>query len=419
MTLQRQVEMPAVGPVVPPSGELDVATAVVSDTVAAVGVAEVPAAAIHAREVAPTAVLVDRPQPRPDLGKDGGERRDPGSNLGDVRSAQSAVNLRPVVCDRCRPRPDGPGDPSRTQPRPAPLETGLERPPRPVVHDSGDAEAGAPSGTSAVPVVDRLETPDRSRGRPVVATGRADAEAALDVLDEPTPAVPVPASEWQPSRDVPVGILGVLPVHLPAVPMRLTAAATISVAMVAAPVPVRVPGGATAPLLALRVSVDVAVSVALPAVPAPRPGTLCVATGPVSVVAVTPHHPCGRADRPTLSVRRGQVSRALGRRERGDGAPGNGRRGHGLPGQGNDGHHQRDYGCQGGKTSRRQQGVGSGEGALVAKQARTPSRCWQPRSRLRSPRDAGGAVVRDRFRPDHERTKAKRIFARKSDEESK
>ena len=66
--LQRQVETPAVGPVVPPARELDVATAVVSDTVAAVGVAEVPAAAIHAGEVAPTAVLVDRPQPRPDLG---------------------------------------------------------------------------------------------------------------------------------------------------------------------------------------------------------------------------------------------------------------------------------------------------------------------------------------------------------------
>ena len=395
--LQRQVETPAVGPVVPPACELDVATAVVPDTVAAVGVAEVPAAAIHAGEVASTAVLVDRPQPRPDLGKDGGERRDPGSHLGDVRSAQRAVNLRPVVCDRCPSRPDGSGDPSRTQPRPASFETGLERPPGPVVHDSGDAEAGAPSGTSAVPVVDRLETPDRSRGRPVVAAGRADAEVALDVLDEPTPAVPVPAPEWQPSRDVPVGMRRVLPVHLLAVPMRLPAVATIPVAMVAASVPVRVPAGATASLLALRVAVDVAVPVGLVAVPAPRPGTLCVATGPVSVV-VTPHHLCGRADRPTLSVRLGQVSRGLGRRERGDGGLGNGRRGHELAGQGNDGHHQRDGGCQGGKTSRRQQGVGSGEVALVAEQARTPSRCWQPRSavlvRLRSPRDAGGAVVR-------------------------
>jgi len=62
-------------------------------------------------------------------------------------------------------------------------------------------------GTSAVPVVDRLEPPDRSRGRPVVAAGRADAEAALDVLDEPTPVVSVPAPEWQPSRDVPVQIV--------------------------------------------------------------------------------------------------------------------------------------------------------------------------------------------------------------------
>ena len=150
----------------------------------------------------------------------------------------------------------------------------------------------ASSGTSAVPVVDRLEPPDRSRGRPVVAAGRADAEAALDVLDEPTPAVSVPAPEWQPSRDVPIDMRRVLPVHLPAVPMRLPAVATIPVAMVAVPVPVRVPGVATAPLLALRVAVDVAVPVDLVAVPAPCPGTLCVATGPVSVVAVTPHHRC-------------------------------------------------------------------------------------------------------------------------------
>jgi hypothetical protein len=270
-----------------------------------------------------------------------------------------------------------------------------------VVHDSGDAEAGAPSDTSAVPVVDRLETPDRSRGRPVVAAGRADAEAALDVLDELTPAVSVPATEWQPSCDVPVDMRRGLPVHLPAVPMRLPAVGTIPVAMVAAPVPVRVPGAATAPLLALRAAVDVAVPVDLVAVPAPCPGTPCVASGPVSVVAVTPHLRCGRADRPTLSVRIGQVSRALGRRERGD------RRGHELAGQRNDGHHQRDGDCQGGKTSRRQQGVGSGEVALVAKQARTPSRCWQPRSpvlaRPRSPRDAGGAAVRRSLRPDHER----------------
>ncbi len=79
------------------------------------------------------------------------------------------------------------------------------------------------------------------------------------MLDEPTPAVPVPAPEWQPSRDVPVGMRRVLPVHLLAVPMRLPAVATIPVAMVAASVPVRVPAGATASLLALRVAVDVAV----------------------------------------------------------------------------------------------------------------------------------------------------------------
>jgi hypothetical protein len=244
-----------------------------------------------------------------------------------------------------------------------------------------------------VPVVDRLEPSDRSRGGPVVAAGRADAEVALDVLDEPTPAVSVAAPEWQLSRDVPVDMRRVLPVHLPAVPMRLPVVATISGAMVAAPVPVRVPGVASAPMLALRVAVDVAVDVAVPvdlvAVTAPCPGTLFLATGPVSVVAVTPHHRCGRADRPTLSVRLGQVSRALGRRERGDGAPGNGRQGHGLAGHGNDGHHQRDGDCQGGKTSRRQQGVGGGEVALVAEQARTPSRCGQPRFpalvRLRSP----------------------------------
>ena len=263
-----------------------------------------------------------------------------------------------------------------------------------------------------MPVVDRLETPDRSRGRPVVAAGRADAEAALDVLDEPTSAVSVPAPEWQPSRGVPVDMRMVVPVHLPAVSMRLPAVATLAVAMMAAPVPVRVPGVATASLLALRVAVDVAVDVAVPvdlvAVPVPCLGTPCVANGPMSVVAVTPHHRRVGADGPTLSVRLGQVSRALGRRERGDGAaPGDERQGHELTGHGNDGRHQRDGDCQGGKTSRRQQGVGSGEVALVARQARTPSRCWQPRSpvlaRLRSPRDAGGAVVRRSLRPDHER----------------
>jgi hypothetical protein len=257
--------------------------------------------------------------------------------------------------------------------------------------------------------VDRLEPPDRSRGPPVVAAARADAEAALDVLDEPTPAVSVPAPEWQPSRDVPIDMRRVLPVHLPAVPMRLPAGATVPVAMVAVPVPVpvRVPGVATAPLLALRVAVDVAVPVDLVAVSARCPGTLCVATGPVSVVAVTPQHRCVRADRPTVSVCLGQVSRAFGRRERGDGAPGNGRQGHELAGQGSDGHHHRDGDCQGGKTSRRQQGAGSGEVALVTRQAWTPSRCWQPRSpvlvRLRSPRNAGGAVVRRSPRPEHER----------------
>jgi len=223
-----------------------------------------------------------------------------------------------------------------------------------VVHNSGDAEAAASLGTSAVPVVDRLEPPDRSRGRPVVAAGRADAEAALDVLDEPTPAVSVPAPEWQPSRDVPVDVPRVLPVHLPSVPMRLLAVATNPVAMVPVPVPVRVPAVATAPLHALRVAVDVAVPMGLVAVPAPWPGTLCVATGPVSVVAVTPHHRCVRADHPPPSVCLGQVSRALGRRERGDGAPGIGRQGHGLAGHGNDGHHQRDGDCQGGEASRRQ-----------------------------------------------------------------
>ena len=144
----------------------------------------------------------------------------------------------------------------------------MERPPGPVVHDSGDAQAGAPSGTSAVSVVDRLEPPDRSRGRPVVAAGRADAEAALDVLDEPAPAVSIPAPEWQPSRDVPVDMRRVLPVHLPAVSMRLSAVATILVAMVAAHA-VRVPGVVTAPLLALRVAVDVAVPVDLVEVPVP------------------------------------------------------------------------------------------------------------------------------------------------------
>jgi hypothetical protein len=232
-----------------------------------------------------------------------------------------------------------------------------------------------------VPVVDRLEAPDRSRGRPVVAAGRADAETKLDVLDEPTPAVSVPAPEGQPSRDVPGDPRRVLPVHLQAVPMRLPSVATLPVAMVAAAVPVRVPGVMTALLLALCVAVDVVVPVDLVAVPAPCPGTLCVATGPVSVVAVTPHHRCGRADRPNLSVRLRQASRALGHRERGDGASGNRRQGHGPAGQGNDGHHQRDGDCQGGKPSRRQQGVGNGEVALVTRQARTPSRCWQPRSR--------------------------------------
>jgi len=202
--------------------------------------------------------------------------------------------------------------------------------------------------------VDRLETPDRSRCRPVVAAGRADAEAALDVLDEPTPAVSVSAPEGQPSRDVPVAPRRVLPVHLPAVPMRLPAVATLPVAMVAARVPVRVPGVVTAPVLALCVPVDVVVPVDLVAVPAPCPGTLCVATGPVSVVAVTPHHRCVRADHPPPSVCLGQVSRALGRRERGDGAPGIGQQGHGLAGHGNDGHHQRDGDCQGGEASRRQ-----------------------------------------------------------------
>jgi hypothetical protein len=264
-----------------------------------------------------------------------------------------------------------------------------------------------------VPVVDRLEIPDRSGGRPVVAAGRADAKAALDVLDEPRPAVSVPAPEWQPSRDVPVDMRRGPPVHLSAVPMRLPAVATMPAAMVA--VPVRVPGVATAPLLVLRVAVyvavdvavDVAVLVDLVAVSAPCPGTLCVAAGPVSVVVVTPHHRCSRVDRPALSVRLGQASRALGRRERGDGAPGNGRQGHRLAGHGNDGHHQRDGDCQGGITSRRQQGVGNGEVSLVARQAGTPSRCWQRRSpvlvRLRSPRDAGGAVVRRSLRPNHER----------------
>jgi hypothetical protein len=248
-----------------------------------------------------------------------------------------------------------------------------------VVHDSGDAEAAASLGTPAVPVVDRLEPPDRSRGRPVVAAGRADAEAALDVVDQPTPAVSVAAPEWQPSREVPVDMRTVLPVHLPVVPMRLPAVATIPVTVVVVPVPVRVPAVATA-LLALRVAVDVAVPVGLVPVPAPCPGTLCVATAPVSVVAVTPQHRRVRADRPTLSVCLGQVSRAFGRRERGDGTAGIRRQGHGLAGHGNDGHHQRDGDRQGDKASRRQQGVGSGEVALVAGQARTPSRCWQPRA---------------------------------------
>jgi hypothetical protein len=170
----------------------------------------------------------------------------------------------------------------------------------------------------------------------------------------------------------------VLPVHLP-VTMRLPAVAT-PVATVAAHVPVRVPAMTTALLRALRVAVDVAVPVDVVAVPAPCPGTLCVATGPVSVVTVTPHHRSVRVDRPTLAVRLGQVSRALSHRERGDGVRGNGRQGHGRAGQGIDGHHQRDGDRQGGKTSRRPQGVGSGEVALVARQARTPSRCGQPRS---------------------------------------
>jgi hypothetical protein len=276
-----------------------------------------------------------------------------------------------------------------------------------VVHDSGDAQAGAPSGTSAVPVVDRLEPPDRSRGRAVVAARRADAEAALDVLDEPTPAVSVSAPEWQPSRDVPLAMRGVLAVHVPVVPMSLAAVATISVAMVVAPVPVRVPAVATAPPMLARVVVDVAVPVDLVAVPVPRPGTPCVAIEPVSVVAMTRQHPCAHADRLTLSVRLGQVSCGLDRRERGGEAFGYGRLGRALAGQGNDGYHQRDGDCQRGETGRRQQGVGGGEVAPVARQARTPSRCWPRRSpvlaRLRSPRDAGGAVLRRSLRPDHER----------------
>jgi hypothetical protein len=123
---------------------------------------------------------------------------------------------------------------------------------------------------------------------------------------------------------------GVVPVHLLAVSMRLPAVATIAVAMVAAHA-VRVPAVSTAAMLALRVAVDVAVPVDLVAVPVPCPGTLCVATGPASVVAVTPHHRRVGADGPTLSICLGQVSRALAGRERGGGAPGNGRQGHGLP----------------------------------------------------------------------------------------
>jgi hypothetical protein len=116
----------------------------------------------------------------------------------------------------------------------------------------------------------------------------------------------------------------------------------------------------------------VSTPVVLVAVPTPCPGALCVAMGPVSVVVAAPPSLHVRAGRPASAVRSGQMSRPLSRRERRAGTAGTGRHGHGSAGHGNEGHRQRDGDGQGGKASRGQQCVRSGEVALVARQARTP-----------------------------------------------